>query len=80
MGRQITVRGVSDHVADRLEKLSRIRRRSVNSIVNEILEDAVGEGARRRRLERYATWTEHDVVEFDVALASQRTVDDEIWR
>ncbi len=73
------MRGVPDEVAKRLEKLSRTSGKSLNATVNEILAEAVGEDARRRRLERYATWTESDQVEFDEALASQRVVDERIW-
>ena len=80
MPRQITVRGVPDRVAERLERLSRAQRRSVNSLVNQLLAEAVDESARRQRLERYATWTESDQAEFEAALADQRVVDDELWR
>ncbi len=80
MSRQLTIRAVPDEVAERLEKLSRTSGRSLNATVKEILAEAVGEDARRRRLERYATWTESDRVEFDAALALQREVDERIWR
>jgi adenine-specific DNA methylase len=46
----------------------------------EILERAVGTEERRRRLERYATWSPADRVEFEEALRAQRTIDDELWR
>jgi hypothetical protein len=80
MSKQLTVRGVSDDVADRLVKLSRSRGQSLNATINILLAQAVGEDERRRRLERYMTWTERDLAEFDEALAAQRTVDDKLWR
>jgi plasmid stability protein len=80
MSRQLTIRGVPDEVATRLERVSRARGQSVNRTVNEILERAVGSSDRERRLRRYATWTEADLAEFSEALTRQRTVDDEIWR
>ena len=80
MGRQLTVRGVPEDVAERLESLSRSRGRSVNSTVLEILKDAVGVHERRKRLERYATWTEEDLADFERALADQRRIDEELWR
>jgi plasmid stability protein len=80
MSKQLTVRGVPDHVAERLERISRAQGRSVNATINEILEQAVGEEARRQRLERYMTWTDQDLAEFDEALAMLRTVDDDLWR
>jgi hypothetical protein len=52
----------------------------VNSTVNQILEDALGVGARRRALDRYATWTQRDLAEVTEAVAAQRTIDDAVWR
>jgi plasmid stability protein len=80
MSRQLTIRGVSEEVGQRLENLSKARGRSVNATVLEILETAVGVDERRRRLARYATWTPEDLAEFNQALAAQRTVDDPPWK
>ena len=79
MAKQMTVRGVDDEVARRLERLSRARGKSVNATVVEILEDAVDVNERRRRLERYATWTAKEVEEFDEVLAGQRQIDEALW-
>jgi plasmid stability protein len=80
MTRQLTIRGVPDEVAERLERLSRARGRSVNATVNEILEQTVGPDPRSRRLQRYVTWSPEELDAFSSALAEQRTVDDEYWR
>lgn len=80
MGKQLTIRGVSDEVGQRLESLSRARGQSLNATVLSILEAAVGVDERRRRLARYATWTQEDLQEFNQALAAQRQVDDPLWR
>ena len=80
MAKQLTIRGVSDEVGSRLESLSHAQGKSVNSTVLQILESAVGVDERRRRLERYATWTREDLLEFEQALAAQRQIDDELWR
>ena len=80
MAKQLTIRGVSDEVGQRLESLSRARGQSLNAIVLEILEAAVGVDERRRRLARYATWTPDDLKEFNEALATQRPIDDPLWR
>ena len=79
MTKQLTIRGVPDEVGRRLEELSRDRRQSVNATVLAILESAVGYEERRKRLERYATWTTADRLQFEAALAQQRTVDDADW-
>ncbi len=76
MAKQLTIRGVSAEVGQWLEGLSRAQGKSVNTFVLEILEGAVGVNERRNRLARYMTWTPADLVEFNDALAAQRTIDD----
>ncbi|MEA2562799.1 MAG: hypothetical protein QOH06_4303 [Acidobacteriota bacterium] len=80
MSRQLTVRGVPDEVVQRLESLSRARGQSLNTTVLSILGSAVGVDERRQRLERYTTWTQEDLEEFNETLAPQRTIDDALWR
>lgn len=80
MAKQLTVRGVPDEVASRLEKISKARGQSMNATINALLAQAAGEDARRRHLERYMTWTAQDLAEFEAALSEIRTVDDELWR
>lgn len=80
MAKQLTVRGVPDEVARRLEKISRQRGQSLNATINALLAQAAGEDARRRRLERYMTWTPQDLAEFEAALSEIRTIDDKLWR
>jgi plasmid stability protein len=80
MAKQLTIRGVPEEVGQRLENLSRARGQSVNAVVLEILGAAVGVDERRSRLARHATWTSEDLVEFNEALAAQRTIDDPLWR
>ena len=80
MTRQLTIRGVPDDVAVRLERVSRARGQSVNATVNQILEEALGSDQRLSHVRRYATWSGEDLAEFSEALASQRTVDAKTWR
>ena len=80
MSRQMTIRGVSEEVGQRLESLSRSRGLSVNATVLAILESAVGFDERRQRLARYATWTQEELEEFNEALSAQRSIDDPLWR
>lgn len=80
MAKQLTVRGVPDEVANRLDKISKARGQSMNATINDLLAQAAGEDARRRWLERFATWTAADLAEFEASLAAQRTIDDALWR
>jgi hypothetical protein len=79
MGKQLTIRGVSDEIGQRLIAISREQGKSVNTVVLEILESAVGVNERKQRLHRYTTWTEEDLAEFEIALNAQRVIDDELW-
>jgi len=80
MAKQLTIRGVSDEVGRRLERVSQAKGQSVNATVLEILATAVGVDERRRRLARYMTWNDEDLAEFNQALAAQRATDDPLWR
>ena len=80
MAKQLTIRGVPDEVGRRLESLSRTHRQSVNATVLDILTAAVDVNRRRQRLERYATWTQEDLDDFQQALADQRRIDENLWR
>lgn len=79
MAKQLTVRGVPDETSRRLEALSRERGTSVNATVLDVLNHAFGVDERRRRLERYVTWSEAEAREFDAALNEQRAIDDDLW-
>lgn len=61
-----------------------IRQLTVRGVPDEgaeqILGEAVGPDARRRALDRYATWTQRDLAEVTEAVAAQRTIDDALWR
>ena len=80
MTRQLTIRNVPAEVGKRLDRLSRERGQSLNTVLVGILTDTVGVDARRARLERYATWSDEDAAAFDEALASQRVIDAGLWR
>jgi hypothetical protein len=78
--KQITIRGPSPELAQRLRALSEVRGESLNATILHLLEHAVGIDERRARLERWATWQDEDAADFDDALGAQRTIDDALWR
>jgi plasmid stability protein len=80
MSKQLTIRGVSDEIGQRLIAISREQGKSVNTVVLEILKAAVGVDERKQRLQRYTTWTEDDLTEFESALDAQRVIDEELWK
>ena len=79
-GKQLTVRGASPELVARLRSLSAARGESMNTTILRTLEEALGVESRRRRLQRYATWTDEDMNEFEEALGAQRTIDEALWR
>jgi hypothetical protein len=78
--RQLTIRNVSDPLGKKLDELSRRTGKSINSLVLELLNSALGVKGRRARLKSYVTWTAADQREFDQALEPQRQVDEALWR
>jgi hypothetical protein len=77
--KQITIRGPSPELARRLKAIAEARGMSLNATILSLLSEAVGIDERRRRLARYATWTDEDLEEFENALQEQRAIDDELW-
>lgn len=80
MPAQMTIRGVPPDVTKQLRAMARERGTSINNIVIELLNKALGRSARRAALERYVTWTDADRAEFDATLAEQRKIDPDLWQ
>lgn len=78
--KQITIRHPSPELARRLKAVAEARGESLNATILSLLSEAVGVDERRRRLARYATWTQEDLAEFEGALREQRTIDEELWK
>ena len=79
MPAQLTIRGVSEELNRRLSDQAKTTGKSVNAVALSILEAAVGIDERRRRLDRYMTWSSKDRAEFDAALRAQRGIDHDLW-
>ena len=78
---RITIRNVDEDLYRRLRAISAQAGESLNATVLRILRDAVGVDARRKRLLRYATWTdEENAEEFNALLREMRTVDEKMWK
>jgi predicted transcriptional regulator len=77
---QLTIRADDPDLHRRLKALAEARGVSLNTLVVELLADAVDMDARASRLRRYATWTQDDAAEFERHLADQRQVDPRDWR
>jgi hypothetical protein len=78
--KQLTIRNVSTSLGKRLDELSDRTGKSVNTLVLELLDRALGVNGRRERLMEYVTWTEEEGREFDENLKAQRKVDKSLWR
>jgi hypothetical protein len=78
--RQLTIRKVSAPLGRKLDELSARTGKSVNTLVLELLDAALGTDAQTERLRRYVTWSAADVREFEAGLDPQRQVDEALWR
>jgi len=78
--KQITIRNPSEELTKKLRSLSKARNESLNTTILSLLESVLGVNGRRKRLERYVTWTKEDLAEFEDALTSQRVIDDNLWK
>ncbi len=77
--KQITIRNPSAELVAALRAVAQERGESLNATILRLLEDVLGVDERRRRLERYASWTSADFDEFRDALRAQRVIDPDLW-
>jgi hypothetical protein len=80
----LTVRNVPLKLASALRAESRRRKKSLNQTVIDLLGQATGIGGYKSTpnglQELAGTWSEHEFEEFEVALASTRNIDPELWQ
>jgi hypothetical protein len=85
---QLTVRGIDVALHRALKEASARQEISMNRYLVRVLNEAVGqyqvedktEQREYRDLDHLAgTWSEEDADDFDLALASQRVIDEAIW-
>ena len=81
--RHLTIRDVPAELAERLNDEKRVRGRSLNQTVLELLAQALGVTSGRRSNglgELAGTWSpeEHEV--FERAIAESERIDEELWR
>lgn len=85
--RLISLRNLPAEVERVIRARARERDISLNRATLSLLEEALGLRMKGRPRPRYddldslaGTWSARDAMEFDAALAGQRTVDPELWR
>ena len=81
--RNLTIRGVPDEVARRLEEEKRLRGRSLNQTVLDLLSQGLGlpGGRRTNGLAALAgTWTAEQLADIESALRFAEEIDPEVWR
>ena len=79
----LTIRNVSQELAEALEKEKSRRGRSLNQTVLELLAQGLGvrHGKRRNGLAVLSgTWTAEELAEFEAATAFAEQIDEELWR
>ena len=82
--KHLTIRNVSQTLAEALEEEKLSRGTSLNRTVLDLLEQALGVGATRRRSNGLAalagTWSEEELERFEDAIAAHEQIDEELWR
>jgi plasmid stability protein len=85
--KQLTIRGVDSKLHHHLKVEAHRLGLSINQYVLSILRDALGidNGKQKASLQHHdldhlaGTWTQSDVVEFERQLATQRSIDEDLW-
>ena len=81
--KHLTIRNVPSDLAERLDEERRLRGRSLNQTVLDLLAQALrlDRGRRSNGLAALAgTWSQEDVAAFESALRFTEDVDEELWR
>ena len=84
--KSFTIHKLDDETGERLEKLARRERASINQTAKKLRRAALGvEGAsaaeRRRDFEEFfGDWTEDEAAEFDEAVRVFEAIDEDSWR
>lgn len=82
--RHLTIRNVPADLGERLLEEKRLRGRSLNQTVLDLLSQAVGladRGPRSNGLRTLVgTWSAEDQAEFERAIADSEQIDEELWR
>lgn len=82
--RHLTIRDVPPDLDARLQEEKRLRGRSLNQTVLDLLAQAVGlagRGPRSNGLGALAgTWSADEQAEFERAIADTEQIDEELWR
>lgn len=82
--KHLTIRNIPPDLSAALEREKRQRGASLNRTVIELLAQALGVGAAKRRrngLRSLAgTWSKRDLREFEEAVRNGERIDDELWR
>jgi hypothetical protein len=82
--KHLTIRNVPEELGDRLLEEKRVRGRSLNQTVLELLSQAVGLSGQRQRSNGLGTlagtWTAEDQAEFEDAIEGMEEIDEELWR
>ncbi len=80
----ITVRGIDNEVSRALKEKAKKERTSVNSIILEVIKEALGLKKRKtiyHDLDHLAgTWNEKDFKDFKNKITDFETIDEKIWK
>lgn len=80
----LTIRGIDDMLLSSMRKTASARGISMNRLVLDILSEALLTSGPRRRVDDLAalagSWSDADMVEFDVAVAGFDRIDEGMWR
>jgi kynureninase len=82
--KNLTIRDISQELADAIDKERRRRGKSLNQTVIQLLGQSLGvqpNGARKNGLTHLSgTWTSEEHRQFEAAIASAENIDEELWR
>lgn len=81
---QVTIRGLSPDVEQKIRQMARDRRQSINHIITEIIRQNFEQGKRNPRAatikQLAGGWSEQEASDFLASIESCEQIDEEMWR
>lgn len=81
---QITIRGIEPEIEQKIRRIARENRQSINQVLKEIIQKEFGKGKLKPRAsslrQQAGGWTRKEAAEFETSIRSCEQIDEDMWR
>jgi hypothetical protein len=81
---QITIRGVSPEIEQKIRQIAKSNRQSINQVLREIIHKEFGKPGLKPRAasikELAGGWSKKEASDFNISIQSCEQIDEDLWR